>query len=689
MADNEVVDNGRVDQELVSPDIFTSDEDRGKFLSYVCSEILDVRDGSDRQDLIAEWKEFRRISQAIPISEERDTPWIKASNVEPPLTMQKVQTIYAKLVAAFSMKDPPVTVVAFNDADRDIAQSLENCFKGMAINKYGLNVNKVFKQIAYDVVRMGTSVVRVPFKVEKWNFKRQNPQGGLEQVAFVRHQGPEIIPIRLEDFFTRPYWKDMQRAPWLATRYRFFLHELKQFEGQGFFQNVDNILGQPVTQYDESMQDALEKAKVGTSSVGQVEENHEFEVYEVYAFWDVDNDGIPEDVIAWVEPETKTLLRSQFNPLSIRDVEVFTYMDNPDSLYGIGIGHMTRSLQEEVTALHRMRLDGTQLSFLKMFIAKKGAGIGPNEEFYPFKLMLLDDPSQDFKAIDFPDISQGAIIAENLAQGYADRVTGANDYMAGFNDRTVGSGATSSGTMFLAQQANSILDSLRENTEQSMTNVYTLALYQMIANRDLVDLSWLSPEDQANMQIVLGMRVEDIPTKFRFTVKSTDISETASAKKNNFLMVSQLYNQYGQQALQTLVALSNPQLAQNAQAKELLMSMYVGQAKLMEAMLQYFDVGNPGDFLPFTGQMELQMRMADQIRGQQVLQMKGAINGQQSGGLPPENQGGIPNAAGGGVGGGGGLQGDQALAQMAAAASLGANGQGAGAPGAIQATGQI
>ena len=682
LSPEQVLDEAPVGSEQVveeAPNVLGGGDTEKAFMEYLCSEIRDVRDGGERRDLEEKWDNWRRIRLAIPEQETRDTPWIRASNVEPPLTMQKVQLIFAKLIAAFSVKKPPVMVDAFNEEERDVADSLEKLFKGLAENRYGLDVKRRFKQIAYDLVSLGTVPVTVPFKMEKWSFKRTDDVG-TEQVTYVRKAGPDIVPIRLEDFFTRPYWKDVQRAPWVGVRYRYYYHELQQMQAAGLLANVEAVLGTPISDYDDNRKAALERVGVQPGSIGQSQPNQEFEVYECHCFWDVDGDGVPEDIIAWVEPDTMTLLRAQFNPLSVRPIEVFTYLENPDSLYGVGICQMTESSQEEVTALHRMRLDGTQLSMMKIFTAKKGAGVGPNEELTPFKILFLDDPGTDFRAIDFPDISQGAIMGEQLAQQYADRVTGANDYMAGFNDKTVGSNATASGTTFLAGQANSILNSLLENTEQSMSTVYMLALYQMIANKANVNLDWLDAGDQMNIQQVLGMNVEDLPSKFRFTVRTTDINKTDESRKQNFLMITQLYNQYGQTALQTLAMKANPQLAGSAEAQELLTSMYVGQASLMSRMIEFFDVGNPEDFVPFTDQVKLQLRAVDQVRKQQVVQMKeqlsatrGQGQAQGAGGV-----GGMPGAALGGAGGEPGIgQGSQALSGMA---------QGTGGGQAVQGT---
>lgn len=605
-------------------------EEKDKIMSYICSEIIDVRDGMDRKELEANWDKWRRARLARPESERRKTPWIDAANVVPPLTMQKVQTIFAKLIAAFSVKKPPVSVQAISPEDSDVALALEKWFKGMAENRYGLDVKRKFKEIAYDLVSLGTQIVKVPFKTESWAFKRQT-NGVTEEVKYIRHQGPEIIPIQLESFFTRPYWKDIQRAPWIAIQYRYFFHELKQMEGQGVFENVDALLGQEISSYDPNTESELRRMGIPANNLANVQANYQFEIYQAYVFWDADGDGIPEDIILWLEPNTGTLLRAEYNPLSVRDVEVITYLDNPISLYGIGICQMIEGPQAVLTSLQRMRLDGTQLSMLKMFIARRGCGIGPNEEFTPFKLLLVDDPSSDFVPINFPDISQGALLGEQMAKEDADRVTGANDYMAGFNDRIVGSNATASGTQFLAGQANSQLNSLLENVEMGMTNVYMYALYQCIANKDLVDLSWLSPSDQAAIRSVLELQVEQLPTKFRFQVRTTDINRTDESRKQNYVMAMQLYNQYFQGAMGILQMKINPQVGANPEIQELLNSAYVGMTSLTERMLEFFDIGDPQDFLPFVEQMKVQMRATDKVREEQVQAMKEALRGTTEG----------------------------------------------------------
>lgn len=651
--------------ELMVSDTINDEAVRKAISEYLTSEITDVRDGNDRKGLEERWQNFRRIRRARTESETRTSPWKNSANLMPPLTAQKVNTIYAKEISAFATKKPPVQVEAMNRSDSEKAESLSRFFEGIANSTNGLNMKKNQQVMFYEQVSMGTQFVKVPFLVDKWAFKRVG-QNGEEQVTYVRHQGPAIQPIRLEDFFTRPYWKDLQRAPWIAVRYRYYQHELLQQGAIGAFnaEVVQRILNQNITEYDDNQMASLIDAKVSVGDIGKVDTNKEYEIYECYVFWDVDNDGIPEDVKFWIEANSGEILRTEYNPLSMRDIEPVIYFDDPDVLYGVGVCELTEKLQEEVTTLHNMRFDGTQLAMLKVWFARRGTGIA-DTEFSPFKVLELDDPRNDINAIDFPDVAPSCITGEMIAREYADKVTGASDYMAGFNDKTVGSGATLGGTTFLAQQSNTILSSIFQNAEISMTNIFTIAFYQCVAHKDQVDLSFLSENDRVNVMEILSMNVEDIPTKFRFIVKSTELDKTEEARKQSYLAGSQMYAQYGQKMveLQQTIMMATQGMPQqgippNPQLAELATKLYVGSTEFMRKTFEAFDLGDPDTYFPFIEDTKFALKQQDEAKRAALMQQKGAMNnaegltgaGGQTGEAIPSPAGMAPANAGMGLG---------------------------------------
>ena len=610
-------------------DIFPNEEKRNAFVEWISSEIIDVRDGGEREERAELWKKYRKMRRAKRTSSQRSTPWTDSASIESSLGAQKVNTIYGKEVAAFAIKKPPVRVRAANPDDSDKAESLEKFFKYQSENRYGMNMPVVQNSLFYDQVSLGCAIAKVPFQIDEWAFKRTDAQSGTMQVNYVRHRGPAVIPIRAEDFFTRPYWKDLQRAPWIAVRYRIFRHELEQKMAQQLFDESVMELLEPAAQVDDARDEALANSGTNAASYNQNTLQQEFEIYEVNAFFDVDDDGYSEDVIAWIEPETKTILRSEFNPLSIRDVEMIPYLEDPESLYPVGVLDLVADLQEEHTSIKRMRLDGTKLAMLKVMISLTGSGIDPDETIAPLKHFQVDDLNS-IKVLDFPDIAPSCLAAEELCKQEADRVTGASDYMAGFQDTTVKSGASVGGMALSLQQNNGILNSILAAAQRSIGNIYMIALYQCMANRDQVDLSWMNEDDRINMMEILSLQVEDIPTKFNFVVETTDISQTDEARRQNVLGATQLYSMYGQQIMQ--LAQMSPDL--QAMLPEIALKLAVGGTDLIAHGMATMDIPNTDDVMPFLDHVAVKLKAADAIRAQQAREERRTLDeARQSGGF--------------------------------------------------------
>lgn len=646
-------------------DIFTDDKVRAACLEYVCSEITDVKDGSDRADLLERWKKFRRIRRARPETERRSTPWIDAANIEPPLTQQMVHTIWAKEIGAFIGRKPLVaatgTGLGIGDAVR--AAALAKFMNHLAQDANGLNWRSNWSRSCYNQTSLGTAMVKVPFLVDEYRLKRPAPDGSIEDVTITRHRAPAYVEIRLEDFYMRPYYKDVNRAPWVAVAYRYFRHEIQQMIANGKFNPdaLERIESESVTDYDDNLKEELRLSKIDATGLSSQDPNKEYEIFEANVFWDVDGDGYPEDVILHIEPRSKTLLRAEYNRLPFRDIEPVIYIEDPEAFLGVGVCELCESPQDEVTTLHRMALDGSQLSMQKVIFAKNGCGISKNETISPQKIFFVENPQEDVQIVSFPDIAPSCINLEYLAREYAGRVTGVSDQMSGFNDKVTGSNATVGGTMFLTQQGNTILSAVLERAVQAATNILIKAFYQCVANKELVDVSWMSDAEQKAMQEIFALDITALSRSFKFTISVTDFTKTDEARKQNFLAATTVYTQYGQQMVQLLSSLSNPQAQQMPKLYELFQSLAVGNTKLITKLFEFLDIDSAQDFVPFVDDMQLSLAVADKQRSQQLDQIRGQIDGAEQG----TDALGLSSAMGGPAGAGPGpLPGGQGNAPM-------------------------
>ncbi len=423
--------------------ILTEDQEK-EIMEYLQTEIRDVEEGEEREEFLTRVDKWRRQREAQPEQKVKDYPWRNASNVTVPIAMTNANGIFALLKSTFSKRVPFWSVIVDDQNLSDQARALEALLSTLAESSNHMNIRKKNSNILYDLASLGTQFVKIPWTIKRLNIKRRNPEtGATETITKKVKNTPDLIPIRLEDFLTRPYWgSDIQRAPWIDHKLHFMKHELKEREFSGIFKNIDIVLNGPFNEIDENRERSLQR---GGLEHNQTAEPSVYDIHEVYFYWDIDGNGIEEDLVAWIDVVTGTFLRVEFNSLGVRPIVRMPYFERPDELYAIGTGWMVENLQDEIDALHNMRIDGTHISMLQMFVSRRGSGLGPDEEFRPLKHIIVDDPLSDFQVIKFPDLGYGTLQAELMTKEYADRVTGSADAMMGFESKSAGTRATSSG----------------------------------------------------------------------------------------------------------------------------------------------------------------------------------------------------------------------------------------------------
>jgi len=608
-----------IEELQASGDVIQSEEDGKRIMRYAVDEFDKITSGEERKEMEEKWETWRRQREAQPKEKEKSYPWPGASNVSPPLAMMNGNGIYALLKNTLGAKKPFYHALSHRDEDQRTAKALQNLLDIMVESPDHLNMRNVNNTILYELATLGTQFVKVPWIIDRWTFKRRGAGGATEQVNKIRKDSPGVIPVRLEDFICRPFYQDIQRAPMIGQRIYLFEHELLQRGANGIYQNVDEVIkGGSIKELDQAKRDQLDRMGI---TPDEARDMKLYQIAELYLYDDIDGDGIPEDIIIWIDPVTETFLRAEYNDLGIRPWVRIPYLDRPHELYAIGTGWMSQHMQDEIESLHNMRVDGTHLGSLQMYITRRGSGIGPGYRFRPLSNIQVENPREDFIPIKFPDIGYTTVQAELLAKEYADRATGASDAMMGFASKSQGTRQTASGTMFLAQQGSKMFNAIQESVQAGYSEVARVIAFQMIRNGDRSReslLPLLSTEDQQAIQPIFEMNVEDIPSKFTFQVHTTDAENTEEAKKQNMLTLTQLYTMYGEKILQLLPMVYSPQAQVPPEIQEVAAKFFVGSTKLMDQIFKSFGEADTGDFLPFVRNIEMMLENIDAVKRQQM-----------------------------------------------------------------------
>lgn len=636
-----------------SVDIFNTEENKLKFMDYITTEVDEVASDAGRAVRMTRNDIIKRQRLARPESETKSFPWEKASNVSPPLALQKTNVVTTRILNKMLEKRPLIKY----EADKPFephAEAVTRFVQKLIESPYGIDLYSKLWNIIYDTVSLGTKFVKVPFTVERMRFNRKAGDGTEDKVDRVIKASPDVISIAMEDFLTRPHWTDINKAPWIGVRYYKFRHELEALASQGYYSNVDQIVTETGA-LDIHKEDEARLMGVETSGGGD-EHNDIFEIYECNVFWDADGDGFAEDIIVHFEKNTKTILRAEFNDLGIRDYKRLPHIDIPGSLYGLGVGDIMISLQDEAEALHNMRNDATQLAILPLVITSESSDFGKQRNIYPGKFIKTPNPKEDIVITKFPNVGPDALQAEQYVQGYADQATGASDALSG-GDVGGSNRIGATGTQFLASQSVGYIDAIAGQMDKEIAGIGMLFLYQLVKNSELVDLSILSDADQELVSAVLSLNVEDIPSKFKFQARLSAVADSQSSKQQQALQLFQVYTAYGDKMSQLAAQMANPQMAAVPRVIESMQTYFVGLTNIMTSVLENFDEDNVEDYLPFVKDLEMMLRVQDTQRTMEVESIESQAVSRESGNVgsgPVQAEpggGGIPsNAQGAGAG---------------------------------------
>jgi hypothetical protein len=621
---------------------------------YLSKEILDVLNGSERAAFIAKVDKWRRMALSQPEQETKTYPWMEASNIVTPIMAEKQNTIFAKLIAMFSSKRPFWSCESEDPTMTDAANAIARLMNLLAKGTFHLNIDKVNRTLFYDLVLLGAQMVKVPWLYEAWPVMvASSGSASAKKAMRVMHDGPAVVPVRMEDFIIRSYYDNVQRAPWVATRSWLTHADLLQRQADGIYANVDQVLDFYAKNLTKDRQDELLRRGFAPSSLGDVPEMRLYPVFEAYVFYDSDGDGIPEDIKVWIEVESGTILRSEMNTLGARDLCMLRYFQLPYQMMGVGIGHFIERLQDEADFLHNHRLDNLHFSLIPAWKRRRGSSTKKEITLHPGAIIDVDDVN-DMMPLVTPDLTGSTYQSEALTRDYADRVSGAKSPMSGYADPTMKSGADVGSTLFLAEQGNSILNAIYDGIETDYNEIGQLVLMQLVANRDKVDLSMLSPEDQSLVQKVLALPLETLPTTFAFTVETTDQSRSEETKRQTLAQATALYSQYGQQAMSLATIVDNPQLPPTSLTKQLAQRLFVGATEFVREAFTMMKVEKLAALLPDTTAMQATLAAED-------AQANAAANTGGNASAGPANGSGAAAAGMGGAGvqNGGGMVGGQ------------------------------
>lgn len=448
------------------PEMLTLDEEtKQRLVQYLDHEIFRVN--TERGNLIRDWEQWQTDYWAKPEKEQKNFPFTKAANVVIPVTAIAVEAVHARMMTTLFSQEPFFSIRPKHAEWVDKAKPIERWLQEEWENPNSLDGYKFCSESLMELIKLGTGVGKAGYEkiVKKTNVPI--PGGGIEPRYTTVKNGATLDFVSVANFLMRIHETDPQFAQWCGEEHTSTWVELKRMAltNRMMADAVESIrswYGHRLTDgsgtdYQQTV-DELAKTEVVW--------HEEFQWYEIWLAFDVDADGIDEEIVVDFHRESRTILSVRYNWFEDlrRPYRIGNYFPVEGRLYGIGIGKQNEQFQEEVTTIHRQRLDNATIANMRMFAIKKTSGYGPGEPIFPGKMFFLDNPREDIQPLQLGEIYQSSVVNEEISLRHSERRSGVNEVILGMPH--AGTPATATGDLVRQQEGNKKFDLVLQNVRR-------------------------------------------------------------------------------------------------------------------------------------------------------------------------------------------------------------------------------
>jgi hypothetical protein len=235
--------------------------------------------------------------------------------------------------------------------------------------------------------------------------------------------GPQYRVLSMKDFLFLPgHARDTSEVWGFAKRVFLRLPELEQRQRAGFYRNVDQI----GTDGDRDQRE--EDTRQGRTIAPQQGPTAEKELWEVHLFYDIDDDGVEEWLIATVSVRFGVCLRLEHD--SLRQVRFISLTPFPraDSVYGYSfVGDKIAGVAEEHAALRNQIADRGALATNAPIKRLKDGYWNPDDQPWGPNAVIEVARMDEIQQQQVADVPQSTVFQKRDCEEAAERISGLND----------------------------------------------------------------------------------------------------------------------------------------------------------------------------------------------------------------------------------------------------------------------
>jgi len=473
--------------ELVERVCYLVDKDEGDWKEYI-----------DKRRKVRDMYEAKRAPKV--------DPWVNCANVSTQLVNMSVELLHSRLFPSAWNEN----MLYWKPMEKNDVDNIENVNKFMGWAVRDIKLSSVIDDGTHNTIMDGTVVYKVRW-VNDWRWiqrkiRRKESQknkirnivlrfiGGTRRIKeeevkydityeYKKFESCKVEVCDLEDIGFPLYQSPNCREEdleyiWHRTYPTY--SELTELAAMGYYENVDEI----GTYLEEIMISGTKKANIDAENtkITQNKYNHKCEIIEFYDKYDVNNDGVREDIIITVDRKSKTIIDCKsllaYSRFNERPFVIGQFIRRPNRMLGKGAGEIAVPFEEEANAIHNQRLDAGTMSIIPFGVYRAGSGFKPeNIEMAPGLWVPVDDIN-DAKWITVANNVMVSFQEERMLMELLEKILSVGSYQSGQESDVNRSRSTARGTLAIIQQGDIRFAILARRIQLPITRILNKVLHQ-------------------------------------------------------------------------------------------------------------------------------------------------------------------------------------------------------------------
>jgi len=450
--------------------------------------------GSSNRDMWLERQKEYLAAWDEHLISSTEGPFDGSSQLHLPMPFIVCKTVHARFYQAIMGMDPPLHVKARNEASLERVDTVRDTMR-YAINDWANHhkgVDRTVDTWIWDWITVGSGLMKLRWDVKYTRFvdveevaepgppKFQVIDGRETAIPTIRmverevkrtkkcFEGPVAENVDAEDLLIVGGGGDPDLADavlhqqWLTASELWTLVDRKVFNKEA----VEKIIEGGPDRQEGAVGSDLKQQRATNAGSAQLDTDVDldrYQIIEAYLALDTDDSGINSEVVVWVHPRSRELLRATYLYRVARSGErPFVKADfhlRKGQEFGTGIPELIYPLTKELDAMHNMRIDCGLISTMPIGFYRASSGIDPEViQFAPGSLIPVDNPATD---VVFPNMGNRTVFGMQEEQGlmqWIERLTGINDMALGMISGAQGATRTATGARALVGEMSANLD---------------------------------------------------------------------------------------------------------------------------------------------------------------------------------------------------------------------------------------